>query len=148
MTKRYPLIEVRGLVNRFGSQLVHDGLDMEVREDEVFGIVGGSGSGKSVLLRSILGLQQPEAGTVRIQGQDITRLSEAQLRPIKACYGVAFQSGALYSGLSVLQNVQLPMIEHLELESSVRSAPFEVAPEIGRVHAGDASPKVLSEGAT
>ena len=89
MTSRYPLIEVRGLVNRFGSQLVHDGLDMEVREDEVFGIVGGSGSGKSVLLRSILGLQHPEAGTVRIQGQDITRLSEAQLRPIKACYGVA-----------------------------------------------------------
>ena len=120
MTRRYPLVEVRGLVNRFGSQLVHDGLDMEVREDEVFGIVGGSGSGKSVLLRSILGLQQPEAGTVRIQGQDITRLTEAQLRPIKACYGVAFQSGALYSGLSVLQNVQLPMMEHLELESSVR----------------------------
>ena len=120
MTRRYPLVEVRGLVNRFGSQLVHDGLDMEVREDEVFGIVGGSGSGKSVLLRSILGLQQPEGGTVRIQGQDITRLTEAQLRPIKACYGVAFQSGALYSGLSVLQNVQLPMMEHLELESSVR----------------------------
>jgi len=120
MTVRSPLVEVRGLVNRFGSQLVHDGLDMEVREDEVFGIVGGSGSGKSVLLRSILGLQQPEAGTVRIQGQDITRLTEAQLRPIKACYGVAFQSGALYSGLSVLQNVQLPMMEHLELESSVR----------------------------
>ncbi len=117
---RYPVIEVRGLVNRFGNQLVHDGLDMDVRQDEVFGIVGGSGSGKSVLLRSILGLQHPEAGTVRIRGQDITRLSEAQLRPIKAGYGVAFQSGALYSGLTVLQNVQLPMMEYLELESAVR----------------------------
>jgi phospholipid/cholesterol/gamma-HCH transport system ATP-binding protein len=110
-----PVLEIRGLVNRFGRQLVHDGLDMQVREDEVFGIVGGSGAGKSVLLRTILGLQRPLAGTVRIRGADITQLSEAQLRPIKAGYGVAFQEGALYSGLTVLENVQLPMIEHLEL---------------------------------
>src|SRR5579862_2688741 len=113
--KRYPLLEVHGLVNRFGSELVHDGLDMEVGQDEVFGIVGGSGAGKSVLLRSILGLQHPQAGEVRIFGADITRMSDAQLRPIKARYGVAFQEGALYSGLTVLQNVQLPMIEHLSL---------------------------------
>jgi len=110
-----PVVEVRGLVNRFGRQVVHDGLDMRVEEDEVFGIVGGSGSGKSVLLRTILGLQRPLAGTVRIRGSDITHLSERQLRPIKAGYGVAFQSGALYSGLTVLENVQLPMIEHLRL---------------------------------
>ncbi|MBV8144616.1 MAG: ATP-binding cassette domain-containing protein [Gammaproteobacteria bacterium] len=116
---RYPRIEVRGLVNRFGTQLVHEGLDMEVWPDEVFGIVGGSGSGKSVLLRSILGLQQPEAGTVRIEGQDITSMGEAQLRPIKARYGVAFQSGALYSGLTVLQNVQLPMMEYYELPAAL-----------------------------
>ncbi len=110
-----PVVEVRGLVNRFGRQLVHDGLDMQVAEDEVFGIVGGSGSGKSVLLRTILGLQRPQAGTVSLRGRDITHLSEAQLRPIKAGYGVAFQAGALYSGLTVLENVQLPMIEHLRL---------------------------------
>ena len=116
---QYPVIEVHGLVNRFGNQVVHDGLDMEVMEDEVFGIVGGSGAGKSVLLRSILGLQRPQAGTVRIEGHDITRASEAQLRPIKARYGVAFQSGALYSGLTVLQNVQLPMMEYFDLEATV-----------------------------
>jgi phospholipid/cholesterol/gamma-HCH transport system ATP-binding protein len=110
-----PVVEVRGLVNRFGRQVVHDGLDMQINADEVFGIVGGSGSGKSVLLRTILGLQRPVAGTVRIYGKDITQLTEEQLRPIKARYGVAFQSGALYSGLSVLENVQLPMIEHLQL---------------------------------
>jgi phospholipid/cholesterol/gamma-HCH transport system ATP-binding protein len=109
------VVEVRGLVNRFGTQLVHDGLDMRVEEDEVFGIVGGSGAGKSVLLRTILGLQRPLAGTVSIRGSDITQLSERELRPIKAGYGVAFQSGALYSGLTVLENVQLPMIEHLRL---------------------------------
>ena len=110
-----PMVEVRGLVNRFGTQVVHDGLDMSVGEDEVFGIVGGSGAGKSVLLRTILGLQRPAAGSVLIEGNDITRLTERQLRPIKARYGVAFQEGALYSGLTVLQNVQLPMIEHLRL---------------------------------
>jgi len=110
-----PVVEVRGLVNRFGPQVVHDGLDMRIEADEVFGIVGGSGSGKSVLLRTILGLQRPSAGTVLIHGRDITRLPEAELRPIKARYGVAFQSGALYSGLTVLQNVQLPMLEYLEL---------------------------------
>jgi len=114
----YPALEVRGLVNRFGEQVVHDGLDMEVQPDEVFGIVGSSGSGKSVLLRTILGLQRPQAGTVRIDGSDITRLSEAQLRPIKARYGVAFQQGALYSALTLLQNVQLPMIEHLDLPAA------------------------------
>ncbi len=116
----YPVVEVLGLVNRFGSQLVHEGLDMEVREDEVFGIVGGSGSGKSVLLRSILGLQRPLAGTVRIEGRDITQMTSGQLRSIKARYGVTFQQGALYSSLTVLQNVQLPMVEHLQLAPAAR----------------------------
>jgi len=110
-----PVLEVRGLVNRFGDQIVHNGLDLDVREDEVFGIVGGSGTGKSVLLRSILGLQRPEAGTIRIEGRDITRMTVSQLRTVKARYGVTFQQGALFSALTVLQNVQLPMIEHLEL---------------------------------
>lgn len=110
-----PLIEVHGLVNRFGRQLVHDGLDMTVFPQEVFGIVGGSGSGKSVLLRTILGLQKPSAGTVKLDGRDITRLTDAQLRSTKAGYGVTFQQGALFSALTVLQNVQLPMIEHLRL---------------------------------
>jgi phospholipid/cholesterol/gamma-HCH transport system ATP-binding protein len=118
----YPLVEVRGLVNRFNGEVVHDGLDMEVAEHEVFGIVGGSGSGKSVLLRTILGLQRPEAGVVRVAGADVTRLSDAQLRPIKARYGVAFQQGALYSGLTVQQNVELPMIEYLDLEPGTRAS--------------------------
>jgi phospholipid/cholesterol/gamma-HCH transport system ATP-binding protein len=112
---RDPLIEVQGLVNRFGRQIVHDGLDMTVYRGEVFGIVGGSGAGKSVLLRSILGLQRPQAGEVRMQGRDLTKLSVAQLKEIKATYGVTFQQGALFSSLTVLQNVQLPMLEHLRL---------------------------------
>jgi phospholipid/cholesterol/gamma-HCH transport system ATP-binding protein len=117
---KYPVLEVLGLVNRFGAQVVHDGLNMDVREDEVFGIVGGSGTGKSVLLRSILGLQRPEAGVIRIDGSDITQMTMGQLRSIKARYGVTFQQGALYSSLTVLQNVQLPMIEHLQLAPAAR----------------------------
>ena len=109
------LIEVRGLVNRFGAQVVHDHLDMTVERGEVFGIVGGSGSGKSVLLRSILGLQRPRAGEVRMLGRDLTQLSTPELKEIKATYGVTFQQGALFSSLTVLQNVQLPMLEHLHL---------------------------------
>lgn len=116
----YPILEVIGLVNRFGPQTVHEGLNMEVREDEVFGIVGGSGTGKSVLLRSILGLQRPQAGVIRIEGRDITKMTESQLYAVKADYGVTFQQGALYSALTVIQNVQLPMIEHVEMDAAAR----------------------------
>jgi phospholipid/cholesterol/gamma-HCH transport system ATP-binding protein len=111
------VLQVKGLVNRFGTQVVHDGLDMTVNRDEVFGIVGGSGTGKSVLLRTILGLQRPQAGVVLIDGQDITRMSTAELRSVKSHYGVSFQAGALYSGLTVRQNVQLPMVEYLNLDN-------------------------------
>ena len=111
-----PVVEVSGLVNRFGTQVVHEDLDMVVNRDEVFGIVGGSGTGKSVLLRTILGLRRPQAGVVRIDGQDITQMSDAQLRHVKSRYGVSFQSGALYSALTVTENVQLPMVEYLQLD--------------------------------
>lgn len=113
-----PRVEVRGLANRFGTQVVHEGLDMTVEAGEVFGIVGGSGAGKSVLLRSILGLQRPLSGTVRLCGEDITRMSQRELRAVKADYGVTFQEGALFSALTVLQNVQLPMLEYLRLRGS------------------------------
>jgi phospholipid/cholesterol/gamma-HCH transport system ATP-binding protein len=114
-----PIIEVRGLVNRFGSQVVHDGLDMTVVDGEVFGIVGGSGSGKSVLLRTILGLHRPQAGSVKLYGRDITNLTESELRDVKSRYGVTFQAGALFTSLTVLQNVQLPMLEHLQMSPRV-----------------------------
>jgi phospholipid/cholesterol/gamma-HCH transport system ATP-binding protein len=109
-------VEVRGVVNRFGAQTVHRGLDMTVNEGEVFGIVGGSGSGKSVLLRTILGLQRPQEGMVLLGGHDVSNMSEAELRSVKTSYGVSFQQGALYSSLTVLQNIQLPMVEHLRLD--------------------------------
>jgi phospholipid/cholesterol/gamma-HCH transport system ATP-binding protein len=109
------ILEVRGIVNRFGAQVVHNGLSMQVYAEDVFGIVGGSGAGKSVLLRTILGLQHPQEGTVLIGGRNLAQLTDAELRAVKADYGVTFQSGALYTSLTVLQNVQFPMIEHLQL---------------------------------
>jgi phospholipid/cholesterol/gamma-HCH transport system ATP-binding protein len=117
---RKPMVETIGIVNRFGEQVVHDHLNMTVVEGEVFGIVGGSGTGKSVLLRTILGLQRPREGIVRLEGRDITQLSENELREVKARYGVTFQQGALFTSLTVLQNVQLPMIEHVRLSPRMR----------------------------
>ena len=112
---RVPVVAVHSLVNRFGRQVVHDGLDMEVHRGEIFGVVGGSGSGKSVLLRTILGLQLPRAGSVEIEGRDLTRLRGAELRAVKRRYGVTFQHGALFSSLTVAENVQLPIVEACEL---------------------------------
>jgi phospholipid/cholesterol/gamma-HCH transport system ATP-binding protein len=109
----------RGIVNRFRDQVVHDGLDMDVRRGEVFGIVGGSGSGKSVLLRTILGLQMPRAGTVEIEGRDLAGLHGADLRRLKRSYGVTFQQGALFSSLTVAENVQLPLLETGKLPNDV-----------------------------
>ena len=107
-----PIVRVHGLVNRFGAQVVHDGLDLEVRPNEIFGIVGGSGSGKSVLLRTILGLRRPQDGTVELYGRDIQRLSQPErLMLVQSC-GVTFQNGALISSLNVAQNIQLPLREY------------------------------------
>jgi len=111
------LLEVRGIVNRFGTQVVHNGIDLQVYEGEIFGIIGGSGAGKSVLLRTILGLRKPDAGSVRFLGRELGSLSTAELHALKASYGVTFQEGALFSSLTVVQNVQLPMLEHLQLSS-------------------------------
>jgi phospholipid/cholesterol/gamma-HCH transport system ATP-binding protein len=110
-----PVISVRGIVNRFGHQLVHDGIDLDVMPGEIFGIVGGSGSGKSVLLRTMLGLQVPESGTVEIDGHQVTTASARELQDVKRRYGVTFQQGALFTALTVAQNVELPIAEYHEL---------------------------------
>jgi phospholipid/cholesterol/gamma-HCH transport system ATP-binding protein len=110
-----PVIRVTGLRNRFGAQWVHDGLDMEVRAGEIFGVVGGSGAGKSVLLRSILGLRRPDGGTVQLYGRDVESLAAADRSALVQTYGVTFQNGALISSLTVAQNIQLPLREHYAL---------------------------------
>jgi len=113
---REHVITVRGLVNRFGTQTVHEQLDLEVRRDDILGIVGGSGAGKSVLMRSILGLHRPNEGTIEVLGQ---RIRYQQPGPHKD-WGVLFQSGALLSGLTVQENVELPIALHSSMSLEMR----------------------------
>jgi phospholipid/cholesterol/gamma-HCH transport system ATP-binding protein len=107
-----PVIRVRGLVSRFGAQTVHAGLDMEVRANEIFGVVGGSGTGKSVLMRTILGLRPPDSGSIELYGEDVHNMAVADRGALARSYGVTFQNGALISSLSVAQNIQLPLREY------------------------------------
>ena len=116
-----PVIRVRGLVNRFGKQTVHDGVDLDVRRGEIIGVVGGSGSGKSVLMRSILGLRTPDAGRIEVLGVDARADDPVTRRHIERNTGVLFQDGALFSSLTVGENVQVPLKEYYpDLADSLR----------------------------
>ena len=117
---REAVIRVRGLDMRFGSRTIFDKLDLDVWRGEVLGIVGASGAGKSVLMRTIVGLNVPEAGRIEIFGQDRARLGDSALRGLDARYGVLFQDGALFSSLNVGQNVMLPLNEHRDLPLDLR----------------------------
>ncbi len=101
---------VRGLTNRFGDAVIHDGLDLDVRRGEIMGVVGGSGTGKSVLMRSIIGLQTPEAGEISVFGEDM-RHEDEDNEDIRRRWGVLFQGGALFSTLTVAENVEFPLRE-------------------------------------
>ncbi|HEY3951174.1 ABC transporter ATP-binding protein [Phenylobacterium sp.] len=143
-----PAVEVRGLVSAFGDNLVHDGLDITAQRGEVLGVVGGSGAGKSVLLNTIIGLRIPQAGTVKVFGQDIERASRRRWSAIERKWGVLFQQGALFSNLTVRDNVAAPMFEHTSLGkkevyelSDLKIALVGLPP-----NAGDLKPSELSGG--
>ena len=104
----YPIV-IEGLTNRFGEQVVHEGLDLKVRRGEILGVVGGSGSGKSVLMRSIIGLQIPDEGRIEVFGIDITHREPDQAIGVRNRWGVLFQGGALFSTLTVGENVEVPV---------------------------------------
>jgi phospholipid/cholesterol/gamma-HCH transport system ATP-binding protein len=106
-----PVIRVRHLTNRFGSQVVHEDLDLDVKRGEILGVVGGSGTGKSVLMRSIIGLQQPASGEVEVFGESMLNSSEDESKAVRQRWGVLFQNGALFSTLTVAENVQVPIRE-------------------------------------
>jgi len=114
-----PVIRVRGLVTRFGTQTIHDHLDLDIRRGEILGLVGGSGAGKSVLLREILGLQRPSGGTIEVLGRDIQRISGGEMRDLQARQGVLFQDGALFSSLTVCENVEAPLRERHRLSETL-----------------------------
>jgi len=105
------LICVRGLKNGFGDQIVHEGLDLDVKKGEILGVVGGSGTGKSVLMRSIIGLQKPFEGEITVFGESMIDRSEDEATAIRKRWGILFQGGALFSTLTVAENVQVPLRE-------------------------------------
>ena len=132
------VIDVRGLRTAFGTHVVHDDLDLSVREGEIIAVVGGSGTGKSVLMRTVLGLNPARAGSIHVMNTDILTARSDQLRAIKLQMGVLFQSGALFSSMSVMENVLAPIREHLRVPSdfmhdigsmkiSLAGLPFEAA---------------------
>ncbi len=113
------IISVRNLVNSFGDQVVHKGLDLDVYPGEIFGIVGGSGTGKSVLLRSMLGLYRPDSGKIVMRGHSICDLSEGESHNLHRHWGVMYQNGALFSALTVIENVEMPIREYVKLPDNV-----------------------------
>jgi len=145
---RETVIEVRGLINRFGTQTVHENLDLDVYRGEIIGIVGGSGTGKSVLLRTIIGLVRPIAGEVRVFGENLLSLPEERRSQLERRFGVLFQSGALFSSLTVAENIALPLIEHAGLPrmDATRLAGVKLALAGLPVDAGRKYPSELSGG--
>jgi phospholipid/cholesterol/gamma-HCH transport system ATP-binding protein len=140
-----PMIRVSGLRTAFGEQVIHDGLDLEVRRGEILGVVGGSGTGKSVLMRSIIGLQTPVAGEVEVFGEHTIGRDEQETIDIRKRWGVLFQGGALFSTLTVAENVQVPLREFypdLDLALLDEIASYKV---VMTGLPGDAGPKFPSE---
>ncbi|HTQ14531.1 MAG TPA: ABC transporter ATP-binding protein [Rhizomicrobium sp.] len=118
-TKDPVVIRVRGLVNGFGGTVIHDHLDLDVKRGEVLGVVGGSGTGKSVLLRSIIGLNKPLEGSIKVFGQETVGMDTEELRGLQLRWGVLFQEGALFSSQTVAQNIQVPMRRWTSMSQSL-----------------------------
>ncbi len=139
------IISVRGLDNSFGEQIIHDDLDLDVRSGEILGVVGGSGTGKSVLMRSIIGLQRPSAGEIDVLNESMMDRNEDEAKNIRRRWGILFQNGALFSTLTVAENVQVPIREYF---------PYIVPPLLDEIASykiamsglpADAGPKFPSE---
>ncbi len=132
------VIRLRGIRNQFGSNVVHEDLDLDIRRGEIVGVVGGSGTGKSVLLRTIVGLQRPSAGTVEVLGTDILGGTEAERMEVQTRWGVLFQDGALFSSLTVRENVEVPLKSASDADRETRVALAELKVD----HVGPARDRV------
>ncbi|MGZ8335346.1 MAG: ABC transporter ATP-binding protein [Allosphingosinicella sp.] len=149
MTTGEPIITVKSLVNRFGESVIHDELDLDVREGEILGVVGGSGTGKSVLMRSIIGLQTPVSGEITVFGESMVGRDEEEAKHVRRRWGVLFQGGALFSTLTVAENVQVPIKEYysgIEHELLDEIAAYKISMSGLPVDAGAKFPAELSGG--
>lgn len=142
------VIQIRDLRNCFGSQCVHENLNLDVYRGEILGVVGGSGTGKSVLLRSIVGLRRPTAGKIHVFGEDLMQLEGSQRSNIERRFGVLFQGGALFSSMTVTENVALPLIEYVGLSrpEAEQLAQVKLALSGLPANAGSKYPAALSGG--
>lgn len=142
------IIEIRDLDNRFGKQWVHHKLQLDIQKGEILAIIGGSGSGKTTLIRSVLMLQEPTAGTIKVFGQNIKNISHANAQKIRARWGMLFQHSALFSALTVQENIMFPMQEltHLTLEQMQDLARLKIALVGLPPHAANMYPAELSGG--
>jgi phospholipid/cholesterol/gamma-HCH transport system ATP-binding protein len=142
------VIEARDLTNRFGTQVVHDKLNLDVYRGEILGVIGGSGSGKSVLLRSIVGLETPASGNVRVLGKEFSKLAPEDRSVLERRFGVLFQGGALFSSLTVVENVAVPLIENAGLKRADAEHLAEVKLALAGLpaDAGEKYPAALSGG--
>jgi phospholipid/cholesterol/gamma-HCH transport system ATP-binding protein len=144
-----PVITVRGLYNAFGDQVIHQDLDLTVCRGEILGVVGGSGTGKSVLMRSIIGLQKPEAGEVEVLGETMIDRDEDEAKNIRRRWGILFQNGALFSTLTVAENVEVPIREYfpyLQPPLLDEIASYKIAMSGLPANAGPKFPSELSGG--
>jgi phospholipid/cholesterol/gamma-HCH transport system ATP-binding protein len=143
-----PAIEVQGLTSSFGEHVVHEDLDLTVQRGEVLGVVGGSGTGKSVLLNTIIGLRRPQAGTIKVFGQELDRASRRHWTQLEQSWGVLFQGGALFSNLTVRENVAAPMFEHTRMNrrEAHELAELKIAMVGLRPEAAELKPAELSGG--
>jgi len=150
MTKKNAVIKVRDLEVGFGNQTVLNHLDLDVRESEILGVVGGSGAGKSVLLRTIIGLVPKRHGSIEVLGVDLAKVNEAERRALERRWGVLFQQGALFSSLTVRQNIQFPMRENMEISQRLMDEMAMAKLEMVGLTAQDADkfPSELSGGMT
>jgi phospholipid/cholesterol/gamma-HCH transport system ATP-binding protein len=140
-----PVITVQGLRNSFGEQVVHENLDLTVCRGEILGVVGGSGTGKSVLMRSIIGLQRPDEGEVEVLGESMIDRDEDEAKNIRRRWGILFQNGALFSTLTVAENVEVPIREYfpyIDKQLMDEIASYKIAMS---ALPQDAGPKVPSE---
>jgi phospholipid/cholesterol/gamma-HCH transport system ATP-binding protein len=143
-------IELRQVSTRFGTHVVHDGIDLSVRRAEIFALIGGSGSGKSTLLREIILLQKPDSGSIQVLGVDLANISDADALALRLRWGVMFQHGGLFGALTVTENIGLPLREHTEQDdreidriAADKLAMAGLAPEVGGQYPSELSGGML-----